>query len=522
MEHKAMGMRNFWRSVVWVGFLVLLAGVCRGDGKFVPARSFSQMPTMPQQRALIVFDGKHETLMVESVMQADAGTRFAWLLPLPSKPDAIRPADVGLLNTLSFCCGPEIHNATHTPRFKTCVLILLTLLLTVAVATHSAAVRRTSEGVLALIAILAILSLQLRTQGVKGDSTSREGALALSNECVGNYQVAVLAARHATEIEAWLTAHQFAGLPVESRAIVEDYLTQGWVIVAAELQRSGTGRLAPHPLSVTFPATQPIYPMRLTAMGRNSLKLSLFVAALDRYEQPDLETVYAQTSGRKFHEFEPSALFARDEAFAALRKQWAWITHLRGEVTPEQMTRDFMLVPAVKQIEYRKVVYTPEAAFIEALFPVMRLLVVLLPLGALLARWRRWSRRKVLGGILTGAFIVLVYLWVEHPLEFGTRTIWGSRLMSHVYSLDIKEELEALHLSGGESAEKIESRVRGGVLNKRKNFFTDEPLREEASPGNYKFEQTSETLMLALYDETGEATRIVLRGLPGEQLTEME
>jgi hypothetical protein len=94
----------------------------------------------------------------------------------------------------------------------------------------------------------------------------------------------------------------------------------------------------------------------------------------------------------------------------------------------------------------------------------------------------------------------------------GTRTVPEFLSKRAGYYRDIRVELVPIKDAKLDSAQKTEAAVRSQLLAKRRNLFTDEPLREEASPGNYQFERTSATLTLAMYDETGGATRFAVFG----------
>ena len=66
------------------GAMILLAFTlpATGNGKYWPTDAFPKTPTIPTQRAMIVFRDGVETLVVESTFQTDS-PGVGWVLPLP-------------------------------------------------------------------------------------------------------------------------------------------------------------------------------------------------------------------------------------------------------------------------------------------------------------------------------------------------------------------------------------------------------------------------------------------------------
>ncbi|MCA9283642.1 MAG: DUF2330 domain-containing protein, partial [Phycisphaerales bacterium] len=77
--------------------LLAVAATAVADGKFFgPERAVS--PTIPDQRALIVWDLTHETLVIDTAVNGDA-TDLAWIVPVPAVPE-ITEVGPGLFPTL--------------------------------------------------------------------------------------------------------------------------------------------------------------------------------------------------------------------------------------------------------------------------------------------------------------------------------------------------------------------------------------------------------------------------------------
>ena len=78
-----------------------------------------------------------------------------------------------------------------------------------------------------------------------------------------------------------------------------------------------------------------------------------------------------------------------------------------------------------------------------------------------------------------------------------TFNLWGPRSYAH----RLRSELNAIALAHP-SASEMEGVMRQHLISMRKNFFTDEPIREEQSPGNFQFLRENDgAVNLVIYDE---------------------
>lgn len=96
---------------------------------------------------------------------------------------------------------------------------------------------------------------------------------------VGAYEMAVLRAQKAVDLNVWLGENGFAPLPEDAAKIIDGYIAEHWVFSAVKLVREDTGANAPHPLKMVFPAKAPVYPLKLTAVAGGSTAFEIFVLA---------------------------------------------------------------------------------------------------------------------------------------------------------------------------------------------------------------------------------------------------
>jgi hypothetical protein len=152
--------------------------------------------------------------------------------------------------------------------------------------------------ILALLLLLVMLAGMLMTSlggATAGGARSVAGVRLEQSATVGSYDVAVLEADSAEAFGAWLEANGYASLTEKAEGIVADYVREGWHFVAARLTREGDGLSVPHPLSITFPAAQPVYPMRLTAIAESEVYVDLFVVGKGRARCEPLQLDFCDT-----------------------------------------------------------------------------------------------------------------------------------------------------------------------------------------------------------------------------------
>src|SRR5206468_3677415 len=91
------------------GLVLLLWAVSAwADGVVVSGRAVVKPARTPDQRALLAFDGKQETLVIETTVQGE-GRDFAWIVPLPAFPKT-EESTSGLFPSLESTCAARLLN----------------------------------------------------------------------------------------------------------------------------------------------------------------------------------------------------------------------------------------------------------------------------------------------------------------------------------------------------------------------------------------------------------------------------
>ncbi|MBX3381685.1 MAG: DUF2330 domain-containing protein [Phycisphaeraceae bacterium] len=251
---------------------LLVCSPVLGDGIVLP--SHAAPAEIPEQSALINYDGKVETLAIETRFVAK-GKDFAWVVPLPTKPE-IRAGTAGMFPTLRAMFLPRMWEFEGA-GFVIGLLGLFAFGIGLGMMGRGEIGARLAVwGSLAWILVNGCL---LPTLGAAGGSRSTNRTAVLERSVIGDFDVAIVQSSDAGEMKGWLASNGFASTAQADRAI-DDYVKRGWVFVASKLRRSFDEALvsAPTPLIFTFATGKPVYPMQLTGAGASDLlKLELFV-----------------------------------------------------------------------------------------------------------------------------------------------------------------------------------------------------------------------------------------------------
>jgi len=497
----------------WLIFLLVLVLVpagARADGK-VLARGLARAET-PEQRALLHWADGVETLVIETTVRAEA-TNFAWVIPLPAKPTEITPATPALFTTLQTIFQPavEMRAQDRWAAFGLIAVLLWGL--------RGSRLGLTSRISILLGAALAMLlaSLLLPSLGMavaRGAGSSASTVRLLGSERAGVFDVTTLTAARADDLVVWLQSRGFPA-PAEMEPVVADYLKAGWVFIAAKADRDAatTNLTALHPLRFTFPAPEPVYPMRLTGAGGGSLRCDLYVFGPARAAAAGWRTVLADRTDPPDVTLtsrpRPGEIRLRHAELAALTQGAPWATKLSATLDAAAMRRDVEIRWSPGG-ETGKRVFTRAAAAIRGL----NVAAALLAAGALVAAVRarrgpgpgRWFAPAhglfallcaAAGGLVFATLpkipesaILISHGYPEHQIfRTGLSAAYGVHDELHKAAQQGRaptNEMQWLALARRGAAERLRKEESGRLVT---NVYTGDLVREEASPGNYTFER---------------------------------
>lgn len=178
----------------------------------------------------------------------------------------------------------------------------------------------------------------------------------LDRQDLGPFDVSTLAATDANALGDWLTENGYQLAP-EIASALQPYVDDGWYYVAVRLSPGAseeelTGELAP--LRISFEYDKIVYPMRLSALARNSLSVYTYVLT-------DHRVVKNQSFGQEALEFagwvDPATL-EKDSPLAAFAPQKLFLTKFAEYIySPKNVTDDYTFSFAANDETYRKVEY---------------------------------------------------------------------------------------------------------------------------------------------------------------------
>jgi len=217
------------------------------DGCFFPDSVYRDLYESAQ-KAVILYGDSTEHLILSVSFEGDAED-FAWVIPLPDKPE-IAVTDAELFWELSD------FTATEIPSWN-----------------------------------------WLTFWGCGGLAPpDQEGVDVIEEQVVGPYATAILSATNATALVDWLNANGYI-FPEDGEEIVSEYIKKEWYFVATKINavEQDTGYAlaegAIEPIVLSFASDEIVYPLRITSLSATSPEVLLYVFA-DHVMVPEQYPLY--------------------------------------------------------------------------------------------------------------------------------------------------------------------------------------------------------------------------------------
>jgi hypothetical protein len=354
------------RAVLFLVLVFLFVGSVPvlADGMFYWPESIP--PEIPYQRALLLFEGGYETLIVQSKyhMSSSATSEFGWVVPVPSVPE-MASVEPDLAEWLFWELASNSQPAvTDLPRSLgnllgvICLFIVpasgfVLLLCGVSFLTNRLGfIRRRREAVAvaaaflftASLGVLMILALYA-TWFMPPSATSTIEVL--TEEQVGIYEVQVVKAGEAGDLIQWLNENRFQ-FDKEDTQVFDEYLRRGWCFVVARVDPT-------RHMDAKILTEGPVYPLALTATAGNDTQVLLYVLSKHKWENDGrLRLEYA--GGASLGLLEDVCRGASPGLAAACLDDTLlpYLCKFKGTLTPAQMEQDLVLTPAEDDESYRK------------------------------------------------------------------------------------------------------------------------------------------------------------------------
>ncbi len=363
---------QYMKSIAPIALILAISAVqSLGDGKMFWQEEVP--PTIPYQRAIILFSEGTQTLILQSRYEIPKGageSKLGWVVPLPAVPEvASMPAGVAshlffILNLSTQPSGTEIGSIVFVVVLSTvAILALLTLLfcLVSLVAPFPARFIQ-KRGWLARCSIggLGICMIMMIIHPSAGTLRGSHSVELISENRVGIYDVSVVRSDDSKSLVDWLNSHDF-NFGEDDTAAFDLYVSQGWCFVVAiinpdidEAEHRILSEGLAAPLILRFPHPTPIYPVALTATGGFDTEILIYLASSAKMTCDGRLTLrFAGQLNQYILQLLP--LDVDPEGFFDPKvMNYRYLCKFSDRLTPDEMRKDIIFRETTDQEPYRE------------------------------------------------------------------------------------------------------------------------------------------------------------------------
>ena len=282
------------------------------------------------ETALITWDGTHETIDMVLLLKGQAADA-AWIMPVPQG-TVVSLGDRAVFGKLVAATAPRVEKQyTFWPSFG--------------------------------VGDKSVVS-----------GAQAPGGLSVTTSEVGPFTVSTLSGTDPEAVNTWLADHGYPTKPALTATFAE-YLADGWSIDAVKLTSPG-GQLAGSldPLRMTFTASAPVYPIKLSQHARDVQGVTLYIAAAHRME------ITRQASPSYVEPVFAGRVVAADLGLTPLDGHDVYLTAFTQILQPSLITDDYAFGRAADDRPYQRVTYeTVDMGWV----PMLGAIVVLVGVAAL-------------------------------------------------------------------------------------------------------------------------------------------
>lgn len=486
--------------------LLAFAGHALADGKVFTKNATAKV-NIPDQEALIHWADGVETLIIQTSFTGE-GDEFAWVVPTPGKPE-VTASTTGLFPTLRKLTAPILKN----PRYEFYLLAWLVALIILGCSEG-----RFMYALLTILVVVLLLGILLPSLGSARGAVTIAGIEVHQRSVVGDYEVAVLSADDPFAITAWLADNEFI-ISTQTNEVVRRYIDEGWFLTAARLTPEATlkGETSTHPLAFRFPAEKPIYPLRLTATGSDSLDVDLYIFGPERASADGFDVAYCNRLAYPPFDTEDDWLTPPDSDETAIRhpelrsrvEPVSFVTKLSASLSPADMLQDVAIRWNGEEtsIPIRWTYAGARNIAVNVGWTCLAFFVMAMPFVFRQGAWMKKDKGKavlcaIIGAIVSGVLAGTVYMSlskVDANVISAVRPRW--RLLTHqlqniVQVVTSQSELDDA-INELQNSQRLMNPVTGGGL------------QIEDSPGNFTYEWTDAGLVITAYGPDGATLQIV-------------
>jgi hypothetical protein len=333
---------------------------------------------IPYQRAILWYDGRQETLLLQSKYDAAHAVvpdSLGWVIPVPSVPE-LASLDPDLAESLFSDLGQKTRTRSRVIRVSRVLLLATAFLLPViSIVTLLACLlsfyvprmsfvrshhRRLITGAFLLLvpAVLAWFGLYLApaTSLLNPFPATVE---VIMSEQVGIYDVQVIRSNWGEDLIAWLNDNHFHFEEQDTR-VFDEYVRRGWCFVVAQIDpsRGPEQEIQPQgladPLILRFRTGAPVYPLALTALSGHETQVLIYMYSEYKWQNDGRLNLHFP---RRAHLPQSSSLIASVEPqgfFSPSELALPYLCKFKDTLSPEQMQEDLVFRLAETNDPYPK------------------------------------------------------------------------------------------------------------------------------------------------------------------------
>lgn len=328
-------------------------------------------PSIPYQRALILYRDGTETLVLQSryaIPEAGEKTTLGWVVPVPAVPEiASMPADKAsrLFMFLSMSSRPRVTSISTMLLGYLFLAVFAIVSITSLLCIMSFVVPMPSwfkdkRGKAAGLSIICLFLWGLLLPSLSSARGS-PGVDVISEQCVGIYDVRVVRSDDSSELVSWLNSNSFTFSEQDATAF-RSYVSNGWCFVVATINPTAehkddaivTEGLAA-PLVLRFQHASPVYPLALTSTGGHETEILIYLASAHKMSAGENMTLrYAgpwslsAALSELYMAAEPKGFFAED------MMEYPFLCKFKANLLPDQMRKDLVFRRADDDAPYRE------------------------------------------------------------------------------------------------------------------------------------------------------------------------
>ena len=285
-----------------VTFVISSSSISANGGVLSP--DYERIVFLPEQKAVIFWDGTNETMILSTKINSDNISNMAWIIPIPSKSNPeVSEGDIEVFDELSFDFGTWVGGDRYfyLPVELCSISVLFLIIGFICLIFILKKEEKKSKIVMGISVLFIVLSLSLGfyscTFFLIGGTDQVFDVDVIEFTKVDIYDIAIIKATNASDVVQWSQANDFI-VPPSVIPILDEYCNQSnfyFIInkinlsnvyttpdeiqIATEKLQKGIET----PLQITFQPEQPFFPMKMSSINKGDTSINVYFISDNSY-----------------------------------------------------------------------------------------------------------------------------------------------------------------------------------------------------------------------------------------------